>query len=339
MSAFLRENLGYRLLALLCSILLWGYVHIQQGPPTRTLQDTIDFRNLSNGLALTSGIRTVNIEVTGPEEILEKLTPGDFETYVDLQGLQQGTYELPVQFLCQAAVHPDTLRFTVSPSTIRVQLEEIITRTMPIKPRLSSPPPPGYHFGTVLVTPQVAKVTGVRRLVEQIVRLEATALAENSEVDQVAPILPVNARGDVVTGVKIEPSEARIYAGLKKEITTRLVLVNPILTGRPSTAVKIEGVSAEPRYITARGDFNTLSGVDVVHTIPISVKSLTDSVTVTVPLERIPGVQLTPDHVKVTIWVSPLPSGTPEEAPPRPKPPREEPSRPLVPEEESKLKR
>ncbi len=337
MSDFLRENLGYRLLALFCSILLWGYVHIQQGPPTRTLQDAIDFRNLNSGLVLTSGVRTVNIEITGPEEILERLTPGDFETYVDLQGCQQGTYELPVQ--CQALVQPDLLRFTVSPSTIRVQLEELITRTMPIKPRLSGPPPPGYHFGAVLVTPRVAKVTGVRHLVEQIVRLEATALAENSEVNQVTPVLPVNARGDVVTGVKVEPGEARIYAGLEKEITTRLVLVNPILTGRPSAAVKIEGVSAEPRYITARGDFSTLSGVDVVHTIPISVKSLTDSVTVTVPLERIPGVQLTPNQVKVTIWVSPLPSGTLEETPSRPKPPREEPSRSPVPDEEAKSKR
>lgn len=62
----------------------------------------------------------VPVVFKGPRAVLDKLTPGDFVVYADIDGLKEGAYELPAKFV----LAPDTV-LKDDPPTISVEVKKL----------------------------------------------------------------------------------------------------------------------------------------------------------------------------------------------------------------------
>lgn len=73
-------------------------VEIVPAPIERTLPEVaVSMRNLPEGTTATSNPAAISVSVRGSREALASLDPADVRAYVDLAGLRQGRYNLPVR--------------------------------------------------------------------------------------------------------------------------------------------------------------------------------------------------------------------------------------------------
>src|SRR4030065_1024428 len=98
----------------------------------------------------------------------------DFKGTVDLDGLQAGTYDLPVRV--EPLTGRGTLRVTqVIPDTLQVELKSLFSKSRSVSVSREGTPPPGYEAtvpkleaDTVLVTGAQDRVTLVSQAVAKL---------------------------------------------------------------------------------------------------------------------------------------------------------------------------
>lgn len=71
----------------------------------------LSVRNIPSGLSAGLAQRTVNVDVTGPQNAVSRLSASKITAYVDASGLTVGEYALPVMLVLDAD-DPDTLTWT-----------------------------------------------------------------------------------------------------------------------------------------------------------------------------------------------------------------------------------
>ena len=81
----------------------------------------LSVRNLPSGLSAGLAQRTVNVDVTGPQNTVSRLSASKITAYVDASGLTVGEYALPVMLVLDAD-DPDTLTWTADPAKASVTL-------------------------------------------------------------------------------------------------------------------------------------------------------------------------------------------------------------------------
>lgn len=78
-------------------------------------------RGASSGLSTGLSIKTLSMVVTGPQLVMNGLRGADIVAYVDVTGLEAGTYELPVQLHAEG-VDMTGMTFVATPSTVTVTI-------------------------------------------------------------------------------------------------------------------------------------------------------------------------------------------------------------------------
>ena len=81
----------------------------------------LSVRNIPSGLSAGLAQRTVNVDVTGPQNAVARLSASKITAYVDASGLTVGEYALPVMLVLDAD-DPDTLTWTADPAKASVTL-------------------------------------------------------------------------------------------------------------------------------------------------------------------------------------------------------------------------
>ena len=81
----------------------------------------LSVRNIPSGLSAGLAQRTVNVDVTGPQNAVSRLSASKITAYVDASGLTVGEYALPVMLVLDAD-DPDTLTWTADPAKASVTL-------------------------------------------------------------------------------------------------------------------------------------------------------------------------------------------------------------------------
>lgn len=66
-------------------------------------------------------VARVSLGVTGPQNVLKSLSPGDFEAYVNVEGLLEGTHSVPVTFRVLSD-HQEELQIEADPDAIDVTI-------------------------------------------------------------------------------------------------------------------------------------------------------------------------------------------------------------------------
>jgi hypothetical protein len=181
---FFFRNLGPKLLALAIALLAWFALSGQRREriSERSYRIPLSLVNVPPQTMVASPLPGgVEVRVRGPFTALRQLQPERLEAVIDLLNGRPG--ERVHRFAPEDInVPPEVEVLAISPGEVRVVLDRIGERLLPIVPALTGDTSPGAQVVDVIVDPRIARVVGPAASVEKMtaVSTEPISLANRS---------------------------------------------------------------------------------------------------------------------------------------------------------------
>jgi diadenylate cyclase len=155
----LLTQLGGLLLTFVLVSVIWG---VYTGGQLSLISVTapVYFRNIPANLDLRkTSADKVEVQITGKRQLVAALKPEQVRAFLDLQPVEPGTQRLDLS-ADNISLPPGLDVVRITPSSIKVEMEPLTTKEVPVKPDLAGSPPQGYQIEAVRVKPEAVKVGG-----------------------------------------------------------------------------------------------------------------------------------------------------------------------------------
>ncbi len=165
----LRDNIGLKLLAFACAIVLFGYVHGTQNAQRIMAVDLVALLPPANeNRVLTSDLPTsVRVSLHGPRSLVSDLRSEDLGTLqLDLRSAKPGRIPLePSMLNIPGGVVVDS----IDPPSVDIAWDEVVTRDVNVQVFVTGEPMDGFAVKSQpTVDPQTVRATGPRQIVDAL---------------------------------------------------------------------------------------------------------------------------------------------------------------------------
>ncbi len=307
---FVFDNWPLKLAAILLAALLYAGLIVSasaetfQGPiPIQVLNQPGDAFIIGNLDDVTS-IHYLALGANRPT-----VTKASFTATIDLAGIPAAAGSPPVSV-------PVVLRATdtgsiqvvdFSPSRIQVRLDPLVSKGVPVQVDRGTVPE-GLDVREPVVSQESVTVSGPESSVVLVAAAEARVRIQPSGIDvnQVVDLVAVDARGDVVPTVELQPGSVRVTIQIGSQLATRALPVNPVVAGNPGTGVVVTAITAAPLLVTVEAESALLATLVKIDTQSVSIVGATADVVADVKLDLPPGVSaLGVTTARVTVSLRP----------------------------------
>jgi len=302
----LRQNLGYKILALLLAIFLWFWVTITQRNAVATQPATVrvGMHGLNKRIVAQVNPKTVRLILRGRPDALQSPLPPP-QAYVDLKRAQVGRHMVKV-----VPVVPVGARLVrIEPPHVELTLEPIIIKAMKVEANVIGAAPAGYVLGQPQVSPAAATVSGVPAAVAQVrhVVVNVDAASARPDLVQTNILRAVDESGEEVEGVTLSRSQARIVLPVERVLSYQTEPVVVRTDGAPAPGYRVTAVSVRPAVVTIAGEAQRLQQLDHVRTVMVDIDGATADINRVVALVLPDGVTSVSDsRVQVSIRIEAL---------------------------------
>ncbi|MBX6350048.1 MAG: hypothetical protein IRZ11_00880 [Clostridia bacterium] len=303
-SAWLREDLWIKVASVVIAVLLWvNVVGPPRSSPLAPVQATaqnvpVEWRHLPDGLSVARlDPPVVAVTFRAPATIADGLGPGSFAAFVDLRDAEAGR----LAFNVDVAVPAQVQLVSVEPQRVTVTLAAVSAREVPVTVRVSGQPADGFRAGAARATPEAVEVSGPTAAVAAVASVVATADVAGREADLTvdAPLTAVDADGDPVEGVALDPATARVTVPVAAW-AEKVVPVEASLAGEPAAGYRVERVGVEPAEVRLSGPKEALDAIASVYAQPLDVAGRDADLEAKVGLILPAGVTSDPAEVTVS---------------------------------------
>jgi YbbR domain-containing protein len=303
--------LGSLLLSLVLAVFIWLSATQAQDPiGGQFLQVNVEFVGQPQGSILIQPQRqSVQIRVEGPESELRKISPADFEAFVDLSQVPYGeTAPVPIRISSSAPNVDYTLAI---PEQIDVLLEKQISREIPLDLDLRGGVARGHTQGDPLIEPAAIIVSGPESSVEAIDFALATIFLNSARETVIGTHRPVfyDAQGRVASTVGMELSTEQVQVTIPIEQSAGFAekLITVKWDGEPASGYRLLNVNVEPPSVLVEGQPEAVNALTRLQTEPIDITGLTESFVQQVSLNLPAGITLDQDQeIFVSIGIEPI---------------------------------
>ncbi len=296
----LTKNLSLKLVSVLIAFLIWLIVANINNPTTTKL-----FRDIKIQLVNENSVAeidkafdilsedSVTISVTERRQVVDGLSSSDFTVIADMENLTEMN-TVPLMVTCSdPAVTLDEM--TVVPSSLKVELEQIVQGDFVVTVETTGTPLDGYEIGeTRIQEGKSVQIAGPESLVDQIgsVSAEVSVNRISSDLKQTVSLAVYDKNGDSfsetqmsrlqirdASGALLPDGSVTVEADLWKVITDVPIQVET--TGEPMSGYEVTGVTLLPETVSIAGDPDALDTFGGVASIsePISVEGASESFT------------------------------------------------------------
>lgn len=224
MLLFINENWKMKALALGSAMLLWFYV-MGERRLELAYAVPIELKNVPQGMVVTNDLpKNIDIRLSGPRALLADLPEKDVRISIDLLGLKPG-----VTTFSRLDDHlrlPGGIQATrISPAFVDVKLEQIIDKTVPLRPRLVGQLPVGFRLVAIKIEPERVVIQGAEGEVAAVSevlteRIELETIKGNSELT-----VPLDYRGKY-SQIK-DTKEVKVRLQIKKDVREKNPVIRP----------------------------------------------------------------------------------------------------------------
>ena len=305
-----RDNVGLAAISVVLGFALWIFVTDTENP-TRSgvlpFDLPVEAVNVPGDLALAGSPVNVRVKVEVADDVWNTLSMADFKATVDLDGLQAGTYDLPVRV--EPLTGRGNLRVTqVVPDKLQVELKSLFSKSVPVAVSLERTPPAGYEAGVPEVEAETVLVTGTQdrvTLVSQAVaQLDLSGRTE--DLTQAVRLEARDSRGFLVEGVSLEPSVMNVSVKISQTEFSRALVISPTIAGSPADGYNVVSVSVDPAVATVFGPQSFVGEAATIRTQPVDITGADHDVVETVALDLPADVSVSGGtSVTVTVKVEP----------------------------------
>jgi YbbR domain-containing protein len=311
---FLLRNWHLKLSAVLLATVLYTGLVFSGSFTDSTLQVRIEQLNGSRDVFVLSGdLGLAEVTFRVANEQAGAVGAGDVSVQVDLAEYDMDRAPEPQQLPVEARSLVDGVEIlSVEPSTIRVQLDRVESRSVPVEVERGAIPE-GLEIDDPVVSHQEVEVRGPASVVGQVDRALAYVDIPSSAIDVNEPVtltLVDIEDQPVGTGqLEVDPEVVSVQIEVRAVETEATVAVRPnIEPGAPAPGFALEALDVEPQFVTIVGLPEVLAEIGSVTTAPISITGLSADETFEVELELPEDVSLAggePSTVTVSATIGP----------------------------------
>lgn len=227
--------------------------------------------NVPQGLAVSSLSQPqVRVRISADKDIWNDISVSDFKATVDLSGMKQREASVSVRV---AVDRGDVDIDEVDPPQVVVNLEPVITRVVPVKPRLVGAVALGYSLSESKVSPEEVEISGPASLVNLVDAVVADVNVTGMKVslEQEFTLTARDIQGGDIDGVNLDQNTAKVSLTIVKQDFTLVYIVNPSVTGNVAPGYRVSAVEVDPAFVGISGPLEVLQSIDVLTTENIVV--------------------------------------------------------------------
>jgi YbbR domain-containing protein len=270
---FLLRNWPLKLAAVLLATMLYSGLVLSQNVRTFSGSVPVDPIRASAEATLLTEIEPVReIRFRAPLDV-GVLSADSFRATVNLSGIEarEGgeAQDVPVVL---TVIDRRVQIVDFVPRTVQIRLDSIEEREMAITAQHNAPPE-GLSVGTPQTEPSEVRIRGagsrisaVRSVVARVT-IDASGLNVNRDV----PLVAVDADGNEVPDVELEPSRANVRITVAVELATRTLAVVPAIVGELPPGYAITSVVVDPLTVTVSGSEDEITRLESAPTELIDV--------------------------------------------------------------------
>ncbi len=297
-----RKNLPVKILALIASIIMWGYVMNEENPSVNGRYTVpVEIVNAPEGYDVNMGVREVTLKVRAPRSLMAAAHESDFKAVIDLSGDTEGEYDEKIR-----TVIPQGFELLgMSDDTVHVTMEALIAHGVPVDIVVNGKAAQGMELGEIKPAQRYVNVYGPRHLVDSIVKASGKIkLADNnSDFTMRVKLTAVTADGENINNLAVLPGELDVTVQLVPGEGKKIVPVKPAVTGILPEGYVLGEVTVQPNQVELAGANKTLADIKNVETIPISLHGVTSTLDKDVELSLPEGIASTVKKVTLHIVI------------------------------------
>jgi YbbR domain-containing protein len=254
----------------------------------------------------------VQLSLRAPQSSWNQLTarPNSVRAVLDLSGVSPGKHRLSIQV--QVDVRPIRI-VTVSPSSVIVTLEPLVSRTLPLQTTLSGQPAVGYQAGELTLDPTQVVIAGPESQVSRVsrVRVVVNMAGVREGIDQSIPVEALDAGNAPVNDLTVQPQAIRVTLPINRQGGFRDMAVKVVVHGQVATGYRLDSISVYPPVVTVYSTnpdlVNALPGV--IETEPLELQAARDNLSLRVGLNLPTGISVVGEAtVQIQAGISPIQS-------------------------------
>lgn len=268
----------------------------------------LEYRNLGRVLEVSADggdlISTVNVWIKGTTADIRNLQPRQISAWVDLQSATAGEriFELTAATV-QVPYGFSVIR--ISPSRIRLRLEEVARRMVPVMPRLEGSPPTGYSVKQSIITPTEVEIIGPESAVNSVRRVITDSIDISNLTSDVTRTVNIGVENSSVRLGKVKAVSVLLHVSEIEDMMTlrRIPVTITGNTGEVQFNPKVVRVDAQaPKRILSKLSEDNVKAVLDLHGLKSGVYELTPQITVDLPEQKqVTITGILPERIKVRI--------------------------------------
>jgi len=197
--AALRRNRGLKLVSLLLAFFLWFSINVSERDAEGTLEIPLQVRQPAGYVVTSAPAKPVAVTVRGPRTILDGVDERRVRFALDLAAAAPGEvrHELNADLIRPPL--PRRLKIVrIEPARVKVRLERLVRRTLPVRPELAGLPPLGYT-AEASVTPGEVEANGPASKVEELKEIKTEPVDLRGAPEPIARAVLLSWAGDFVS--------------------------------------------------------------------------------------------------------------------------------------------
>jgi YbbR domain-containing protein len=208
---FITKNKTIKVISLILAIILWVFVKSKSGGEVGLVVPLEFYRVPPSLIATNVTDEAINVRITGSVIQLQRLPTREMRARIDLSRARPGTNSfdiLPDNFNISKAL--DITQ--ISPSSVKVDLDHVIEKTIHVKPVVQGKPARGYRVSKITVDPPYINMQGAR---SQLIGLKEM-LTEEVDISDLKETVEVE--------VPLQIADLRLKKPVKRMVTVTIVV-------------------------------------------------------------------------------------------------------------------
>ena len=216
--AALRHNAGMKLFSLLLAFFLWFSINVSERDAEGSFEMPLRIRQPAGYLVTSAPTKPISVTVRGPRTILDGVDERRANVALDLSSASQGDVRVEVNADMIRPELPRRLKVVrIEPARVKVKLERLVRRTLPIRPELAGLPPLGYA-PEVSVSPGEVDVSGPASKVEELKEIKTEPVDLRGAPDPISRSVLLSWAGDLVS---FAPDHVTVSVGFQPTLMSR----------------------------------------------------------------------------------------------------------------------
>ncbi|HEY9152665.1 MAG TPA: CdaR family protein [Anaerolineales bacterium] len=310
------NNLSLLLWALILALAVWVAAVTSSDPDEVRVYPTpinIQIVGQNSGMVITGNVPSqVVVTLRAPRSVWDQLTakPDSVRAILDLSGLKPGQHQLNLQI--QVDEHPVRI-MKVSPVSVTLTLEALVTKTFPLNIDVKGQPAIGYQAGNSSADVGQVAVSGAQSLVSLVKRVGVSVNVDGvrENISSSAPITAYDEANQAVNDINIQPQTAHITLPISQQSGFRDMAVKVVVRGQVANGYRLDNISVFPPVVTVySSDPSLISSLPgVVETQPLDLQNMNNNINTRLGLNLPSGVSVIGDpNVSIQAGISAIQS-------------------------------